>query len=187
IIISKSGDIRMEDIAEKAGVAIGTLYNYFDNRQKLIDTIIEKRRNMADSYIRHSLDQTEGLHICARMENLFLTLFNFLERHRSVTHHSLQLKEIHESKTGKKSLMSLLNDYAQDMLQSALERGEIRSEHMDIYPLVISAYLKSIFAKVEEQHDTRQNPDLARRLAELFYYGACDTEATATKSFSGVR
>lgn len=187
IIISKSGDIRMEDIAEKAGVAIGTLYNYFENRQKLIETIIEKRRNMADSYIRHSLDQTEGLHICARLENLFLTLFNFLERHRSVTHHSLQLKEIHESKTGKKSLMSVLNDYTLEMLQTALKRGEIRSEHMDIYPLVISAYLKAIFTKVEEDHDPVQNPDLAKRLAELFYYGAFDTEAIAAKSLSGAR
>ena len=32
VIISNKNDMRMEDVAEKAGVAIVTVYNYFGNR-----------------------------------------------------------------------------------------------------------------------------------------------------------
>lgn len=174
LIISQSSEVRMEDIADKAGVAIGTLYNYFANRQMLIDTIIEKRRAMAENSIRQSLSKTEGLHISARLENLFQTLISFLERHRTVTHHSLQAKEINENNPGQKSLMNMLNDYVSEILETALERKEIRADYMDVYPLVISSYLRSIFTKLGEGQDELFRRDLARKMAELFLIGASE-------------
>jgi AcrR family transcriptional regulator len=176
VIISGSGEIRMEDIAEKAGVAIGTLYNYFDNRQMLIDTIIERRRNTADSYIRKSLEQTKDQHISTRLENLFQTLFNFLERHRTVTHHSLQLKETNTTNSGRRSLMDMLNDYVREMLQSALERKEIRPEYMEIYPMVISGYLRGFLTNTDDGKETGFSPGLSRKLAEMFLAGAGNSE-----------
>jgi AcrR family transcriptional regulator len=172
VIISDTGEIRMEDIAEKAGVAIGTIYNYFDNRQTLIDTIIERRRTMAETNIRRVLEQTEGQHICARLENLFQTLVSFLERHKTVTHHALQIKETNANKNGKKSLMGMLNDYVLEMLQTALERKEIRPEYMDVYPLVILGYLRGIFAQVDAGVEDGYKPGFAQKLAELFLSGA---------------
>lgn len=176
IIIGKSGDVRMEDIAEKAGVAIGTLYNYFDNRQVLIDTIIEKRRNMADSYIRQSLEQTEGQNVCARLENLFQTVFSFLSKHRSVTHHALKLKELNVSKNGNKTLMHVLTAHVEEILGTALERNEISAEYKDIYPIVISGFLSAIFAMVEDGQDEKQHAGMARKMAELFINGAAEKE-----------
>lgn len=174
LLISNTAEFRMENIAERAGVAIGTLYNYFENRQVLIDTIITKRRTTAEANIRVSLEQTVGLHISARLENLFQTLLNFLERHKTVTHHTLQLKEVSVNNPGQKSMMNILNEYVLEMLQTALERNEIRSEYMDIYPLVISSYLRGIFTKVEEGKDEVIQRDLARKMAELFLLGASD-------------
>ena len=174
ILISNTIEFRMENIAERAGVAIGTLYNYFENRQVLIDTIIAKRRSTAETHIRQSLEQTVDLHISARLENLFQTLLNFLDRHKTVTHHSLQLKEVSVNNSGQKSMMNILNEYVLEMLQTALERKEIRSEYMDIYPLVISSYLRGIFTKVEEGQDAVLEHDLARKMAELFLLGASD-------------
>jgi AcrR family transcriptional regulator len=172
LIINDPGEVRMEAIAEKAGVAIGTLYNYFENRQVLIDTIIDKRRSTADVHIRQSLEQTQGMHISARLENLFQTLLSFLERHKTVTHHSLQLKETNPAGNGKKSLMGMLNDYVLDMLNTALERGEIRPEYMDVYQFAISGFLIGIFTKVDEETEATRETDFVRKLAELFMLGA---------------
>lgn len=35
--------VRMEDIATKAGIAVGTLYNYFEDRQSLVTALLETR------------------------------------------------------------------------------------------------------------------------------------------------
>ncbi|HOZ00777.1 MAG TPA: TetR/AcrR family transcriptional regulator [Candidatus Syntrophosphaera sp.] len=172
VIISNENDMRMEDVAEKAGVAIGTLYNYFGNRQLLIDTIIEKRRKMAEDHIRQSLAQTAGQDVAARLEKLFQTLQGFLARHRTVTHHALQAKEADANSPGQKSLTAMLNEHVSDILQEAVQREEIRPEDMDLYPLVISGYLKGIFALADDSLETGSRPDFAKRLAELFLNGA---------------
>ena len=35
---------RMEEIAERAGVAVGTMYNYFKSREALLRTLLDSRR-----------------------------------------------------------------------------------------------------------------------------------------------
>lgn len=172
IIISNPGELRMEDIANRAGVAIGTLYNYFENRQMLIDTIIEKRRSAAETFVRQSMEKTEGMDIIARLENLFETLFSFLEKHKTVTHHSLQVKETSDSKSGSRSFMAILSDYSRDIIQTALQRKEIRQEYSDIYQIVVSGYLRSIFQKAEDNERLERVEDIARKMAELFVHGA---------------
>ncbi|HNT52285.1 MAG TPA: TetR/AcrR family transcriptional regulator [Candidatus Syntrophosphaera sp.] len=175
LIIARGEDIRMEDIADQAGVAIGTLYNYFDNRQSLIDTIIDQRRAKAESFFRDSLLQTEGMHIIARLDDLFQTLYHFLRRHRAVTHHSLQMKEVRVDNSGRKTMMAMLNEHVAVMLAQAAERGEIRSEYMDIYPLVISGCLKEIFQKAGEEPELDNIPGFTKKMAELLLNGAAPT------------
>lgn len=170
LIINSNSDIRMEDIAERAGVATGTIYNYFDNRQMLIDTIIERRRAAAEAHIRQSLEQTKDQGIASRLECLFATLISFLSRHRAMTHHTLQMKEIRENGTGKRSLIDMLNDCAEEMLDTATKRGELKKQFREIYPLVINGFLRDIFLKAGEEPDI--DPDLARQLADLFLNGA---------------
>jgi AcrR family transcriptional regulator len=172
LIIDPSNDIRMEDIAEKAGVAIGTLYNYFKNRQMLIDTIIEKRRKTAESFICRSQEQTRELDVSARLETLFHTLITFLQKHRTVTHHSLQLKETKDGEAGGRSMMTMLSECMLEILHTALERKEIRPEFKDIYPLVISGFMREIFAKVGEGMDPGNNTDFVKNLVSLFLTGA---------------
>ncbi|MCB5262397.1 MAG: TetR/AcrR family transcriptional regulator [Candidatus Cloacimonetes bacterium] len=172
VILKTKTDIRMEDIAAEAGVAIGTLYNYFTSRQELMDTITQKRRSAAEAYIRQSQADTEGMQISSRLRHLFQTLFKFLEKHRAVTHHSLTFKLSQDDASGQPPLIAIVNEYVLDLLQTALQHQEIRPEYMDIYPLVISAYIKEIFAIVAEQEEGDKMPDYSTRLVELFMKGA---------------
>ena len=172
IIISDPGDLRMEDIANRAGVAIGTLYNYFENRQMLIDTIIEKRRCATETFIRQSLEKTEGMDIISRLENLFETVFSFLEKHKTVTHHSLQAKENSDNKSGSRSFMTILGEYSEDIIQTALQRKEIRPEFSGIYYMVITGFFRAIFQRAEENSILDKKAEISRKMAELFVFGA---------------
>lgn len=50
---------RMEDIAARAGIAVGTLYNYFEDRKTLVSALLESRT-------RALLDELDGGHSAAR-------------------------------------------------------------------------------------------------------------------------
>jgi len=42
-------------IAERAGFSIGTLYQYFPNRESVLDALIERERDSSDRRIRAAL------------------------------------------------------------------------------------------------------------------------------------
>ena len=46
------GAVRMEDIAVRAGIAVGTLYNYFRDRQTLVASLLQSRTKV----LLHALD-----------------------------------------------------------------------------------------------------------------------------------
>jgi AcrR family transcriptional regulator len=178
ILMSDSLSFRMEDVAKLAGVAIGTLYNYFADRQTLIDTIIEERRLVADVHISQILEKSSGQHISARLEIFFNDLFNFLERHSILArhylsvHHSIQSKEIKGNLPDQKSMMYILEDYITEMLQTAVERKEISQEYMDTLSLLISCFVRGIFTKSAEGQQIKVNSDTSKILTKLFLTGS---------------
>lgn len=50
----------MADIARQAGVAVGTLYNYFPDRDGLVQVLVDTRRNAWGQAIRDALAATTG-------------------------------------------------------------------------------------------------------------------------------
>src|SRR3954462_8190003 len=51
---------RMETIASRAGMAVGTLYNFFKDRETLIEALIEMRSVALVSELDRELDAVEG-------------------------------------------------------------------------------------------------------------------------------
>src|SRR5262249_18078249 len=44
LLTTQSSHVRMEDIAARAGIGVGTLYNYFSDRTALVEALLEARR-----------------------------------------------------------------------------------------------------------------------------------------------
>jgi AcrR family transcriptional regulator len=178
ILMSDSINFRMEEVAKLAGVAIGTLYNYFSDRQALINTIIEDRRMVADVHISQILEKTSGLHISARLNAFFSDLFNFLERHSILArhylhiHHTVQQKEIVVNSSDQKTMMYILEEYIAEMLQTAMERKEISQEYMDTLSLLISCFVRGIFAKSAEGQQIKVKSATSKFLTRLFLTGS---------------
>jgi len=60
-ILARDGEEKLttNHIAERAGFSIGTLYQYFPNRESILDALIDRERESSDRRIRAALAQIE--------------------------------------------------------------------------------------------------------------------------------
>ena len=89
---------RMEDIALRAGVSVGTLYNYFADRGALFSELLESR---GIELIRR-VDEALGAGSASfetELESIFRAQFEYFEEHRPFLSIVLAGEHVHDSRT----------------------------------------------------------------------------------------
>ena len=61
---------RMETIAKAAGVAVGTLYNHFEDRTALLDALMRARRADLIRRLDEALEACEGMKVNVEIKNM---------------------------------------------------------------------------------------------------------------------
>jgi AcrR family transcriptional regulator len=79
---SPRGRIRMEDIASSAGIAVGTLYNYFEDRAALVGALLETRRQPLIDGLDRALATEATFHV--RFERFVGALADYFEANKSL-------------------------------------------------------------------------------------------------------
>lgn len=74
-------DAKIADIASEAGVATGTLYNYFSSKEEIFQSILEDGREQMRARVSECAAITEPLE---RLRSLMRCLLEFLEEHGSL-------------------------------------------------------------------------------------------------------
>lgn len=72
---------RMEQVAEAAGVSVGTLYNYFADRRTLVSELVEARRAELLHRVDQALERATADPI-ERLRALMIASFEHVEAHR---------------------------------------------------------------------------------------------------------
>ncbi|HWN70576.1 MAG TPA: helix-turn-helix domain-containing protein [Haliangium sp.] len=73
--------VRMSDVAAEAGMATGTLYNYFENKDEILSSLILARGNDLLRELEATFEtEREPL---ARIERMVRATFDYVERHRA--------------------------------------------------------------------------------------------------------
>lgn len=68
-------------IAERAGFSIGTLYQYFPNREAILDALIERERESSNTHVRGALAQLERGGIEETVRKIVGILINSFTQH----------------------------------------------------------------------------------------------------------
>jgi AcrR family transcriptional regulator len=71
-------------IAERAGFSIGTLYQYFPNREAILDALIERERESSETHIRVALAQVASGEVVDTVREIVRILINSFRRHGRV-------------------------------------------------------------------------------------------------------
>ena len=82
-ILARHGEEGMttNHIAERAGFSIGTLYQYFPNRESVLDALIERERDSSERHIRAALTELEPGGIVETVREIVRILINSFARH----------------------------------------------------------------------------------------------------------
>lgn len=134
-------DTRLEDVAERAGVSKGTVYQYFEGKQALFDEVI-----------RQTLDRALGsLTLPPTGESATDDLRQFMVRAWEVMAstnferaHRLVLGEIHKSPTSAELYASRLEDVRlliREVVERGVETGEFRPVDVRIATRMVLALL----------------------------------------------
>jgi AcrR family transcriptional regulator len=69
VVFAERGlEARLEDVAAHAGVAVGTLYNYFKDRQSLVEALLDAHRSQLRERLSDVVARTEGRAFRERLE-----------------------------------------------------------------------------------------------------------------------
>jgi AcrR family transcriptional regulator len=128
-------------IAKRAGVAVGTLYNYFTDRDALIRGLFESRRATFRPRLRAAISAGTELAFEPRLRGFVRAVFEVFESHRSFL--KLVIENEHLKPSGSTTPQDLL-DGVRDIVATGVRDGVITPEKAELLPLVITATMKSI-------------------------------------------
>src|SRR5688572_9066048 len=77
---------RMSDVASECGLATGTLYNYFANRDALLSSLLERRLDELVTEVQAAAAAQRGDRLEVQLEALVRASFQHFERHRALFH-----------------------------------------------------------------------------------------------------
>ncbi len=72
-------NVKVDDIAEQVGLSKGTLYLYFENKEKLFFSIIRERADLLFKYLTEAVQCEQSFMKC--FEKFIITYFHFFQEH----------------------------------------------------------------------------------------------------------
>jgi len=81
---------KMGDIATKAGVSVGTLYNHFEDREALLGGLLAAKRAELIEHVDRAIDEGANRPLRERLRGILGAFLAHCEQHRKFVHIALQ-------------------------------------------------------------------------------------------------
>jgi AcrR family transcriptional regulator len=164
---------RMDDIAERAGVAVGTLYNYFADRKTLLSALIDSRRDELIQRIDESLALTADLPFPRQLEAFVSVAFQHFGAHRPFLTILMEAESAHLTTAKPKDSVRALFERCEAIVSRGVQLGELRHDlHVDNVAM-LHGCLRAVFTRGRIYGDpVDPTPEQATALVEFFLHGA---------------
>lgn len=164
---------KMEEIALAAGVSVGTLYNYFADRESLLAALLDTQRAELLARLDEVLAGTEPEPFRSQLTRFIGALVEHLEQHRPLFSMLVE-EELHSGRgrvRGKPALRELTARCRQ-LVERGLAQGALRSGDAKLYPALLMGFIRGFFAQAAHDDTLRMTPELVRALVRTFLEGA---------------
>lgn len=166
---------RMEQIAERAGVAVGTMYNYFKNRKALLQTLLDSRRQE----LMRRLDDASraaGPSFQDQLQAFIDTTLEHVLAHRRlfallVQEENAPIRARVLPPPGQRTF-DLLTAKAETIVALGLEQGFLRGHGAESWPLLLVSTLRTMIDHELSSRAPREPRVPGRLVAEFFLRGA---------------
>ena len=142
-LIAKHGlhDAALVQIAKRAGVAVGTLYNYFNDRDDLIRGLFESRCATLRPRLLAAIHAGADLPFEPRLRRFVHELLAAYESHRSFL--KVAIENEHLRPPGSTTAQDLLAGVV-DIIAAGVREGVVAADKAELLPLVITGAIKTI-------------------------------------------
>jgi AcrR family transcriptional regulator len=161
---------KMDVIAAAAGIAVGTLYNYFDDRQELIDALLELRRSELLGRLDAALEGSRAEPFERQLEAFLGAALTHFQLHRAFI--ALFAHDELSSASSRWSTMRSLRARAERLIKGGVEAGLLRAEDRAAYPHVLVGLLKGLVETVLETDGLPVTAKLLAPAVRCFLQGA---------------
>jgi AcrR family transcriptional regulator len=157
----------LAQIAKKAGVAVGTLNNYFEDRDAMIRALFEMRRATLRPELRAAISKHVELPFEERLRAFLEDVFAVFEAHRKFI--KVMIETEHVKVTPPQNDLSTAIG---ELVKAGVKEKVIASRHAELLPLVIAGSLKTL---------------VLRRIGEGAKLEAADADALVSVFLDGAR
>ncbi|PTL78710.1 TetR/AcrR family transcriptional regulator [Vitiosangium sp. GDMCC 1.1324] len=151
---------RMEDIAERAGVSVGTLYNHFEDRNALLLELIRVRREALMTRVDAVLTKVEGRAFQEQLRALLDTTFAHFREHARFFAIVMQSELVRSAGFPQKAgTLAEISTRMERLIQRGVASGELRREGSEFYASLLLGMVRGLLMKAA---DTQRSDELQR-------------------------
>lgn len=128
-VFSKHGfdGAKMEYIAKEAGIGKGTVYEYFESKDRLFEEILKFSVEQFRIGLKEGMDKGESIE--QKIMNCSRFTAQFANDHMEFVHIAMQVKILSEDiRVHHMAVQSIIIDYYKEMVKAAKAKGEFRSD-----------------------------------------------------------
>jgi len=156
-------------IAERAGVAVGTLYNYFPDRDGILVALVRKRRAEIAPEIAAAAAASDALPFEARLRSYLHGFAAAFDKRRSYVRLAMALDQRgHRVHDREPTLLALFERHLDDIFQDAEKAGAIPPGRHVVY----AAMLVGSMRVLKHANVDRDEPMDIDMLVDVFLHGA---------------
>jgi AcrR family transcriptional regulator len=161
----------LQAIAERAGVAVGTIYNYFPDRQELFAALFKRRREELSAAIDETTKKHAKEPFAAQLEAFVNGVFTHFDRHRPYLRIALDSQPIVTEDDGKKRpAMQQLQERAARIVRLGVREKRLRDVEVELLATVLVSIVRGVLL-MRAHRDEPFAPETAR-VVSLFLDGA---------------
>lgn len=171
----------MEAIAARAGVAVGTLYNHFDDRQELVDALRESRRQQLLARLQAALDASAGQPLAPRLEAMLGELVAAAVARSRFNATLFQADDAGRHFARQTEMAASFAALLQPAFARARRDGELAADPKQLQPLMLFGLAKVAIAVALRDPERLPPKDLPRQVVGAFLRGAAPHSARGAR------
>jgi AcrR family transcriptional regulator len=165
---------RMEEVAKKARVAVGTIYNLIGDRDALVLEILRLRHEQLVALLTRKLEEVRSAPFREQAHACVISVFDYFGEHRRF----FQL--MHESERGpacaakraSQQTVSQLRDLFRELIGRGVKQRVLRAEGRELLPPLLMGMIRELITfDLETQHSS-SSEERATQLLHIFIHGA---------------
>jgi AcrR family transcriptional regulator len=160
----------MAQIAERAGVAVGTLYNHFEDREALLGALLDRRGDELLEQLDNLLASCSKLPFADQLRSFVAALFHHFESHRALLHSSLSGEHVPCDR--KTDTPRALYARVQSLLKAGHRQKTLRADPDHTFALVLLGSIRATFLRGKFGAPNVESAASAEAVSDFFLRGA---------------